>query len=310
MTRIKNKQKIEIKENPVLEDYFPASDSENGGKTINIKIGSLDGIKGSEGDSAYAVAVANGFVGTEVEWLSSLQGVDGGDALVVAGDKTYQTLADLNAVSPVPDDGTPAKVANDPTSDNNGFYSVVSGVWVKDEDIDTILTFIFTGQSNMDNGDPYQTIIDEDRATDSRVKIWNDVIGQWVTADLTAYPWNYTNLDGDYNNRLPFHTAKRIAEKENKTVQIIFEATGGQSITQWMGTGVSSPYFVNIVDKITNSGVDKIDGIFWMQGENDGSDSDYHTKLKTLISQFRALPELNKQTPFIAGELATGLDGN
>ena len=57
------------------------------------------------------------------------------DALTVAGAKTYQTLADLNAVSPVPDDGTPAKVANDPTNANNGYYSVVSGVWVKDDDI-------------------------------------------------------------------------------------------------------------------------------------------------------------------------------
>lgn len=54
------------------------------------------------------------------------------DALAVAGAQTYQTLADLNAVSPVPDDGTPAKVANDPTGSNNGYYSVVSGAWVQD----------------------------------------------------------------------------------------------------------------------------------------------------------------------------------
>lgn len=43
MTRIKNKEKILIKDNPVPEDYFPASDSENGGKTINIKLGNLVG---------------------------------------------------------------------------------------------------------------------------------------------------------------------------------------------------------------------------------------------------------------------------
>lgn len=32
---------------------------------------------GADGDSAYEIAVANGFVGTEVEWLASLEGTDG-----------------------------------------------------------------------------------------------------------------------------------------------------------------------------------------------------------------------------------------
>lgn len=35
------------------------------------------GAPGADGDSAYDVAVANGFVGTEAEWLASLQGADG-----------------------------------------------------------------------------------------------------------------------------------------------------------------------------------------------------------------------------------------
>jgi len=39
----------------------------------------IDGavIEGVPGDSAYEVAVDNGFVGTEVEWLASLEGTDG-----------------------------------------------------------------------------------------------------------------------------------------------------------------------------------------------------------------------------------------
>lgn len=53
-------------------------------------------------------------------------------ALQFEGAKTYQTLAALNAVSPVPDDGTAAKVVADSTASNNGYYSVVSGSWVKD----------------------------------------------------------------------------------------------------------------------------------------------------------------------------------
>src|SRR5690606_12291913 len=34
---------------------------------------------GQDGASAYELAVANGFVGTELEWLASLQGEDGAD---------------------------------------------------------------------------------------------------------------------------------------------------------------------------------------------------------------------------------------
>lgn len=33
--------------------------------------------KGATGDTAYEVAVASGFVGTEAEWIASLQGEDG-----------------------------------------------------------------------------------------------------------------------------------------------------------------------------------------------------------------------------------------
>lgn len=38
-----------------------------------------DGIKGDDGDSAYEIAVANGFVGTEQDWLESLVGPQGED---------------------------------------------------------------------------------------------------------------------------------------------------------------------------------------------------------------------------------------
>lgn len=36
-----------------------------------------DGADGADGQSAYQIAVANGFVGTEVQWLASLKGIDG-----------------------------------------------------------------------------------------------------------------------------------------------------------------------------------------------------------------------------------------
>ncbi|WP_295218394.1 hypothetical protein [Ruminococcus sp.] len=40
-----------------------------------------DGVNGIDGKSAYEIAVANGFIGTESEWLESLQGKDGRDGV-------------------------------------------------------------------------------------------------------------------------------------------------------------------------------------------------------------------------------------
>ena len=39
----------------------------------------VDGVDGQDGASAYEIALANGFVGTETEWLDSLVGKDGAD---------------------------------------------------------------------------------------------------------------------------------------------------------------------------------------------------------------------------------------
>jgi Collagen triple helix repeat (20 copies) len=53
-----------------------------------------DGAPGADGDSAYQVALDNGFVGTESEWLESLVGAPGADG-------TFTAIAKM---SPIPDD--------------------------------------------------------------------------------------------------------------------------------------------------------------------------------------------------------------
>ena len=50
-----------------------------------------NGSAGADGASAYEVAVANGFVGTEAEWLDSLRGADGAD-----GSTTLAGLTDVD----------------------------------------------------------------------------------------------------------------------------------------------------------------------------------------------------------------------
>lgn len=53
----------------------------------------VDGIDGAEGLSAYEVAVANGFVGTEQEWLESLKGEAGAAGLSGGSATLYQGIA-------------------------------------------------------------------------------------------------------------------------------------------------------------------------------------------------------------------------
>ena len=57
----------------------------------------------AEGSSAYQVAVANGFVGTEAEWLASLQGADPDPNTVIANQHATLESAYINVES---DDGT------------------------------------------------------------------------------------------------------------------------------------------------------------------------------------------------------------
>lgn len=67
-----------------------------------------------------------GYTGTTQDLKNEL------DARAFEGLITYQGLAALQAVDPIPVDGTPAKVVNDSTASNNGTYSVVAGAWVQD----------------------------------------------------------------------------------------------------------------------------------------------------------------------------------
>lgn len=54
---------------------------------------------GVKGESAYDVAVRNGFTGTEVEWLNSLKGGDGEDASAVDYQSMYQTCKQNGEIS-------------------------------------------------------------------------------------------------------------------------------------------------------------------------------------------------------------------
>lgn len=65
-----------------------------------------DGIKGDDGNSAYEIAVLDGFVGTEVQWLASLKGDTGEQGIPALAFEIKGTLTD---VSQLPRPGNPAE---------------------------------------------------------------------------------------------------------------------------------------------------------------------------------------------------------
>lgn len=72
---------------PVLQPGEPGVESDTGQFKIgngvdrwtDLPVISGSGAPGPAGDSAYEVAIANGFVGTQSAWLLSLKGADGSD---------------------------------------------------------------------------------------------------------------------------------------------------------------------------------------------------------------------------------------
>ena len=79
----------------------------------------LPGDAMTQGPSAYEVAVANGFVGTEAQWLASLKGADG------AGSMARGTATDLNALYGSNNAGTWITTASTTGTPGSGLWNVI-----------------------------------------------------------------------------------------------------------------------------------------------------------------------------------------
>ena len=53
---------------------------------------------GTDGDSAYEIAVANGFVGNQTAWLASLKGADGAPGFTQVTQAQYDALSDTSGI--------------------------------------------------------------------------------------------------------------------------------------------------------------------------------------------------------------------
>ena len=92
---LKGENGIGIDGNDGLSAYQVAVENGYIGTEIEwlTSLNGTDGIDGNDGLSAYQVAVENGYTGTEEEWLVSLKGTDGSDGN--DGNSTFSTTSEL-----------------------------------------------------------------------------------------------------------------------------------------------------------------------------------------------------------------------
>lgn len=172
--------------------------------------------------------------------------------------------------------------------------------------IDSTFTIVATGQSNMvgvgtGGGDLF---------IDSRVKVWNDSVYDWILADPSrslATETLFINYHAN-NNSLAFHFAKQIAEVYDVEVKLLLLAKSGINIDQYITIGNESTYYDTLRNSITASEINEVDCILWHQGEanNYGDATSYAHSLQIVIDRLRSEPEIKLTTPFIAGELIEG----
>ncbi|OBQ56087.1 hypothetical protein JJL45_05260 [Tamlana sp. s12] len=106
------------------------------------------------------------------------------------GIKSYQTLSDLQAI-PVPDDGTAAKVVNDPTASNNGYYTVSSDSWVQD----SRLTASVVDPNDEGLGVNGKGVFDYIKVIDSKNYFLNN-FQNLIESGSPVYPFDYFDMVG------------------------------------------------------------------------------------------------------------------
>lgn len=173
---------------------------------------------------------------------------------------------------------------------------------------------LLTGQSNA-WGASGPTNFDTTR--NESVFIWNHAQASpnWKIATINQRPYrvdNYNSLDGgdardDLNGSVNhvFYLAKKLAEEENKIVQIVMAIGDGRPINEWY-LGTPQKYLDSILVRSVAAQIDRYDLIVWNQGESDNftDDQDYTDRLDGVITTLRAQPYIDKTVPFVIVGLA------
>lgn len=161
-----------------------------------------------------------------------------------------------------------------------------------------------TGQSNAAGANS-----DGPNPASDLVSVWDGVTGDWGSSDRTLPPFSRPNPHGNLgNNNYALGRAHRIAQDTGRPVFIIYDAQGGQAISEWVANGTASPRYAALSAKIagafasaplTAAGVGAVDEIIYAQGEANFADdfATYLAQLKTLRTQLRAESWCGDATP-------------
>lgn len=143
------------------------------------------------------------------------------------------------------------------------------------------------------------------------VKVWNnlnDINGTgslgtaFVTPSLAANPFV-----GGCNN-MAVQAADDIARALNEDVRLIIVADGGQPIEEWYSGGSAKPMLTRIMLVLAASGVSRIDGFLWHQGEGDGNTpyATYESRFNAILRTIRDAGYISDTTPVVIGETSVG----
>ncbi|MFP6751547.1 MAG: sialate O-acetylesterase [Pirellulaceae bacterium] len=156
---------------------------------------------------------------------------------------------------------------------------------------------LLIGQSNMAGR---AALEDGDQKPIERVLLLDEE-GKWIAATnpLNRFASDRKNLS---MQRIGpgFGFARHLASqlKEEK-IGLVVNARGGSSINLWKP---GQTLYDHTILRIRASGIKKVDGVIWHQGESDAQDPEYLEKLVALVSNLRR--DLGTpRTPFIAGEV-------
>ncbi|MGB1390298.1 MAG: sialate O-acetylesterase [Paracoccaceae bacterium] len=158
-----------------------------------------------------------------------------------------------------------------------------------------------------------------DLTVDADILLWD--AGAWVVYD----PASGVGPPVAGRNMIAFQAAKELRRRGYPKVYVVNDAYGGQPISQWVGSGTSSTYYVTLKSKVeaalassalTTLGKTAIDGFGFGQGGPDSTTpiATYTANIETLKAQLRAETWGGAQLPMAFREIGVqtgfrGMDG-
>ena len=202
-----------------------------GSNTITLRNGTngLDGTNGQDGKSAYEIAVDNGFVGTEAEWLESLKGQDGQDGIVMDAPSDGKLYGRMNANwVEVTGSGGGGGIPEAPADSkayarkDNAWVETVEAVnvYTKTEANETFLpktTVIPTKTSELTNDSGFITSIPDEYVTNTEMTSYAQPKGDYalktdIPTTLPANGGNADTVDGLHASDIQIDSVSDTAE--------------------------------------------------------------------------------------------------